>query len=116
MALVFGCLWTTSATGVWLFLQVLNREIKFYLKLLGKNLPPPKKIEFHTKKASSLGNQYRDCAVPYVGYFLMGGGKFRCDSMKHKVIPSLNHNEIYRIPYENASRTGLRNLCIGMAT
>ena len=24
---------------------------------------------------------------------------------------SLDHNEICRIPYENASRTGLRNLC-----
>ena len=24
----------------------------------------------------------------------------------------MNHNEIFRILYENASRTGLRNLCI----
>ena len=41
----------------------------------------------------------------HTGYF-----KFHCDSVKHKVI-SVNHSEPCRISYENASRTGLRNLC-----
>ena len=42
--------------------------------------------------------------VPYVRHF-------HHDSMKHNVI-FINHSEICCVPYENASRTGLRNLCI----
>ena len=36
----------------------------------------------------------------------------RSDSMKHIGPYFINHNEICRIPYENASRMGQLNLCI----
>ena len=35
---------------------------------------------------------------------------FHCDLMKYGA--SLNHNGIFRVPYKNASRMGLYNLCI----
>ena len=45
-------------------------------------------------------------------YFHTGYVIFQRDSVKYDLNASLNHNEICRIPYENASRTGVRVLPI----
>ena len=56
-------------------------------------------------------SQYRDRAVPYVRHFHTGYGPGDTALWFNMKQASLNHNEICCIPYENTSRTGLRNLC-----
>ena len=64
-------------------------------------IPKKKKKKKNWNSKKLYYRQCRDCAVPYVIHF-------------QKVIlrTPLNHTKICNIPCENASRTGLCNLCV----